>query len=133
MPSIKLTDFLIQISMLLTTLHFIKDREPDEILRIFRKNNGVFKCVFQPADIRSTFSFYLDRDMLSEYVLGTLRLIAEDDVDPYHELQISTMIHPRILFHVSELSKEEVSDRAWDMITMSWNPTITKNGLSTTQ
>ena len=116
--------------MLVTTLHFIKNGEPDEILRIYRKNYDSFKCVFQPADIRSTFTFYLTREAMSDYIPETIQMVAEDDVDPYEQVQVSTMIHPRILFHVSDLSKPEVRERLWAMIILSWNSSITKNGLS---
>lgn len=117
----------------MTTLHFIKQGESDEILRIYKRNNDHFKCVFQPGDIRSTFTFVVNRKMLTDYLLGTIRAVAEDDVAPYDEVQLSTMIHPRILFHVSELAKEDVSDRLWDMITLSWTVNITKNELSNTR
>lgn len=117
--------------MLTTTLHFIKQGDADEILRIYKRNNDCFKCVFQPADINSTFTFVVDRKMLTDYLLGTIRAVSEDDVAPYEEVQVSTMVHPRILFHVSDLAREEVSDRLWDIITFSWIP-ITKNELSNT-
>ncbi len=126
-------DYPIELGMLVTTLHFIRNGDPDEILRIFRKGPDSFKCVFQPGDVRASFSFYLDRESLREYVLGTISMVAEDDMDPYEEVQVSTMIHPRIIFHVSDLSKEEVSDRMWDMIVFSWNQSIVKNELSTNQ
>jgi hypothetical protein len=116
--------------MLVTTLHFIKNDEPDEILRIYRKNYDSFKCVFQPGDIRSTFTFYLTREAMNEYINETIQMVAEDDVDPYEQVQVSTMIHPRILFHVSDLTKAEVRERVWGMIVMSWNSSLVKNGLS---
>lgn len=132
-PNVEFRGWTLQTSMLTTTLHFIKEGERDEILKIFMRNSDCFKCVFQPSDIRSTFTFHLNRTMLTEYLLGTIKMVSEDDVDPYDQVQVSTMIHPRILFHVSDLSKDEVSDRMWDMIIMSWNSTITKNGLSSNQ
>ena len=119
--------------MLVTTLHFIRNGEKDEVLRIFRRNNDHFKCVFQPSDIKSTFSFHVTRDMLVDYVTGTIEMVVRDDVDPYEQVQVSTMIHPRILFHVSDLEKEEVRGRMWDMIRMSWNQTLVKNELSSSQ
>lgn len=131
MLSVEFRDWATQRSMLVTTLHFIKDGDQDEILKIFRKNGDDFKCVFQPSDLRSAFSFHLNRRTLIDYVLDMIDMVAKDDVDPYEQIQVSTMIHPRILFHVSELSKEEVSERMWDMIKLSWSPAITKNGLST--
>lgn len=67
---------------------------------------------------------------MSDYIPETIQMVAEDDVDPYDQIQVSTMIHPRILFHVSELSKADVRERLWGMIILSWNTTITKNGLS---
>ena len=118
--------------MLTTTLHFIKHGESDEILRIYKRNTDNFKCVFEPGDIRSTFTFVVNRKMLTDYLLATIRAVAEDDVAPYDEVQVTTMVHPRILFHVSELAKEEVSDRLWDIITFSWIPMV-KNELSDTR
>jgi hypothetical protein len=119
--------------MLVTTLHFIRSGEKDEILRIFRRNNDCFKCVFQPSDVKSAFSFHLNRDMLIDYVTGTIEMVVCDDVDPYEQVQVSTMIHPRILFHVSDLEREEVRSRMWDMLRMSWNQTLVKNELSNTR
>lgn len=67
---------------------------------------------------------------MNEYINETIQMVAEDDVDPYEQVQVSTMIHPRILFHVSDLTKAEVRERVWGMIVMSWNSSLVKNGLS---
>jgi len=62
-------------------------------------------------------------------------MVAEDDVDPYDKVQVTTNIHPRILFHVSDIvdPDSESYDRMWDMLIFAWATPITKNELSSTQ
>jgi len=133
MKRVEFRDWTVQLDMLVTTLHFIRNGERDEVLKIFRKNNDCFKCVFHPSDIKTTFSFHLTRELLVDYVTGTLEMVVRDDADPYENVQVSTMIHPRILFHVSDLEGEEVRSRMWDMLRMSWNQALVKNELSPNQ
>lgn len=74
------------------------------------------------------YEFYLTKYALFEYIRSTLRMVAEDDIDPYEQVQVSTMIHPRILFHVSDITKPDTYERMLDMIEFGCNCMITKNG-----
>lgn len=116
------------LSMLVLTLHFIRNNERDEVLKVFRKRMNTFKCCFYPSDIPSCYEFYLTKYALFEYIRSTLRMVADDDIDPYEQVQVSTMIHPRILFHVSDINKPETYERMLDMIEFGCNCMITKNG-----
>ena len=117
------------------TLHFIRKDDEDEVLKVYKRNNDHFKCCFFPAGLRSSFTFNLTKNMLIEYIRGTLRMVAEDDMDPYDKVQVTTNIHPRILFHVSDIIDvdSEAYDRMWDMLTFAWNMNVTKNELSPTE
>jgi hypothetical protein len=119
--------------MLNATFHFIRTNEPDEVLKIFKIDDDTFRCVFQPGDIRASYSFRLTRYVLLRYLTTTLQAVINDDVDPYEQVQLSTMIHPRILFHVIDLEKEETFDRLWLMLVNSLDYDIVKNGLSSNQ
>lgn len=114
--------------MLVLTLHFIRPSERDEVLKVFRKRMNEFKCCFSPADMQSSYEFYLTKEALFTYIHSTLQVVAQDDMDPYEEVQVSTMVHPRILFHVSDIMKPEAYGRMLNMIEFGCNCMITKNG-----
>jgi len=119
--------------MLITKFHFIRDKEPDEILKIYKINSDLFRCVFYPGDLPYSYSFRVNRSFLMDYVRTTLGSVVNDDVDPYHQVQLTTMIHPRILFHVMDLTNDETYERLQEMFTESVNLPIVKNGLSSTE
>lgn len=119
--------------MLIFTIHFIQEREPDEILKVYKLANDMFKCDFYPSDVNYRYTFKLNRSFLLDYIGGTLEMVAHDDMDPYEQVQITTFIHPRILFHVADLSKPGTYQRMLRMLTMTMNTPILKNGLSTTR
>jgi hypothetical protein len=110
--------------------HFIREREEDEVLKIYKLSPTLFRCDFYPSDIRAKYTFKVTRNILIDYISNTLRLVSNDDMDPYDMVQVSTMIHPRILFHVSDLSKTDTYDRLWSMILSSVDIHAMKNGLS---
>lgn len=119
--------------MLIATIHFLRTNEADEILKIFKVNSDSYKCTFFPGELRAHYSFRQDKRTVLDYIDTTLRAVVNDDVDPYEQVQISTMIHPRILFHVIDLEKAETYERLWDILTSAFSFPIVKNGLSGNQ
>lgn len=57
-------------------------------------------------------------------------LVAKDDLDPYDFVQISTMVHPAIMFHVSDLANEDTWERIWTLTVSLMNTSISKKELS---
>ena len=115
------------------TFHFIRNNEPDEILKVFKVGSNLYKCAFIPGNVKSSYSFKVTKSQLLDYVDTMLRAVVKDDVDPYEQVQVSTMIHPRILFHVSDMTSLQTVDRAWEMFISVINFPIVKNGLSSNQ
>lgn len=116
--------------MPIVTLYFIRSNEPDEVLKISRIAPHLYKCVFCPADLPSRYSFTANRCVLMHYLRTTLNMVVQDDVDPYEQVQISTVIHPRILFGVTDLLDEAVFARLWETLQVALHTTIEKNEMS---
>jgi hypothetical protein len=117
--------------MFCVILHFIRRGHRDEVLKISRVGRRLYRCSFFPSDLESSYSFVLNRrELLNYYITDTLRMVSNDDMDPYDEIQVSTVMHPAILFHSSELSKEDVFDRVYSMIDLAIRTPLEKNGLS---
>lgn len=95
-------------------MHFVYGdrKEKDDILRVYRStfDNDYFKVTFTgnegTADAKS-YSTYMSESRLLRHIdtiLDTLRL----DHVPFEEVQVTTPIHPIVMYHVSQLDNLDV-------------------------
>jgi hypothetical protein len=98
----------------LFSLHFIyADRkEKDDILRVFRSTfdtdyfNVTFTTTGDVGDSRAYSTYMTESRVLRhiDTILDSLRL----DLVPFEEVQVTTPIHPVVMYHVSQLDNLDV-------------------------
>lgn len=104
------------------TLNIIKDGEVrDEMIHIVDAEHD-FLVVLAPNDVDRTYKFHLSRSSVMDYVHDLLRSLSADH-DPFDTFQVTTAIHPAILFHVLDIDKN--AHLIKDMIYMALNTRIT--------
>lgn len=117
-------------SMLLLVLHFIKNGRRDDLIKIYKLSSNEYRWVFYPNDMSQSYAFRTHKSMICKHIQDTLALVSKDDMDPYDYVQISTMLHPAIMFHVSDLTNEDTLERIWTLTVSLMNIPITKKELS---
>jgi len=98
----------------LFTLHFIyADRkEKDDILRVFRSTfdtdyfNVTFTTTGNEGDSRA-YSTYMTESRVLRHIDTILDALRLDQV-PFEEVQVTTPIHPIVMYHVSQLDNLDV-------------------------
>jgi len=101
-------------SVCLFSLHFIyADRkEKDDILRVFRSTfdteyfNVTFTTTGNEGESRA-YSTYMTESRLLRHIDTILDSLRLDQV-PFEELQVTTPIHPIVMYHVSQLDNLDV-------------------------
>lgn len=97
--------------MLLATLHIISaNNQPDDIIYI-RSSSELHRnrlmVTFRPGDSGcAKTSFFMPGYRVLDYVDDILQSLRRD-ADPFEEVQITTRIHPAVLFHVSQLDDRD--------------------------
>jgi hypothetical protein len=98
----------------LFSLHFIyADRkEKDDILRVFRSTfdtdyfNVTFTTTGHGGDSRA-YSTYMTESRLLRHIDTIMDSLRLDQV-PFEEVQVTTPIHPIVMYHVSQLDNLDV-------------------------
>lgn len=95
------------------TIHFTRpNNRPDDILYILQMDvPNIYHLIFKPKEyVRARNEFYMNTNDLLMYIRNLLSTL-EHDTEPYENVQLTTAIHPAILFHVSDMDKFEVRDK----------------------
>jgi hypothetical protein len=95
------------------TIHFTRpNNQPDDILYIHQMDvPNIYHLIFKPKEyVRARNEFYMNTNDLLMYIRNLLSTL-EHDTEPYENVQLTTAIHPAILFHVSDMDKFEVRDK----------------------
>lgn len=94
--------------MLLASLYIISaDNRPDDVIRIQTTTSRRLMVVFEPGEpgCKKTI-FFMNSHCVMSYIDDILQSMRMD-IDPFEELQVTTRIHPSVLFHVSDLDKRD--------------------------
>ena len=101
------------------TLRFLRanstSSDQDDVLRISDDCDGMYRVSFCALGMKKTSVFYLDRDDTLDYVSTILKTLTYDTA-PFHEVQVDTIIHPSILYHVSDLDNRETRNLILDTL-----------------
>lgn len=103
----------LEIMVLKATIHFTRRNNlPDDILHIDSTDiQNLYHLIFKPKEFaRVRNEFYMNANELLTYIRNLLSTL-EHDTDPYENVQLTTAIHPAILFHVGDMDKYEVRDK----------------------
>lgn len=104
-----------------------KTGEGDDILKIYEDELYVemYRLVYEAPDIRKKNQFYLSRHLVGNYISDFLTSL-RDDSDPFEYIQLSTVIHPTVLYHISDLERPATRHLIDDMITMAMRTPVEK-------
>lgn len=120
--------------MLKTVLHFITKSNEDDILRIFDDDthDDMFRVVFKPHDIIGGCNeMYLSYKDLQDYVSTILKSLERDN-DPFEYVQITTPMHPTVLYHVCELEDTNTRWHVEDMVFLACRKSIWRRAVKRT-
>lgn len=90
--------------MIKATLFFTKKNDTDDIITI-RSSEVVpdlYSVRFETPDMKTAKKFMISGDRVLDYVEDILYSLSRD-TDPFEHIQLSTSIHPSVMYHVSDL------------------------------
>lgn len=96
--------------MLRLKLYFIySDNRKDDTISIHSTPSGsCFRVIMRPSEYEETqFETYMNLDKVLDYIHNSLKSL-QYDVDPYEQVQITSMMSPTVLYHVADMSSEEI-------------------------
>lgn len=99
--------------MLKVTIHVQRkdstSAEQDDIIRFYEDDEyrDTVLITYSTPDLRKAVSFYLPIPKAVQYLSDTLKTFRHD-ADPFEYVQVSTQIHPSVLYHVSDLDCADV-------------------------
>lgn len=94
----------------------LDDRNQDDTICIYDTENDTFRIVYHCSDYtQRQRQFYLTRHATLNYIEDLLRSM-KYDTEPFQYIQISTEMHPSVLYHGIDLEKIAVRRLIIDMI-----------------
>jgi hypothetical protein len=91
-----------------TTLRFLRSGESyenDDVIKIYSTRvPDTFRVVYTPADSTtdSVYTAFMSRGSVLSYITDILKSM-KYDVDPFDRIQISTDLHPSIMYSASDM------------------------------
>ena len=110
--------------MLKATIHIIrKDGNTagdDDIIRFYDDDEyrDMIRIKYSTPDLAKDTSFYLSVPNTLVYLNDTFKTFRHDS-QPFEYVQVSTSMHPSVLYHVSDLDKPEVRYLIEDTVEMA--------------
>lgn len=95
------------------TIRFLRKQSSpaseDDILNVVEDTTSdtYYRLTFRPWDLKKAAEFYLDTEDTLDYIRTLLRTLTYDTT-PFEEIQVDTVIHPSILYHVSDLDNYDI-------------------------
>jgi hypothetical protein len=79
--------------------------ENDDVIHMYEddEHRDMIRIVYSTPELKKATEFYLTIPQTLQYVSDTLRTMVYD-AQPFEHVQVSTVLHPSVLYHVSELS-----------------------------
>lgn len=89
----------------------------DDILRVYEDDTylEMYRLVYETPELSRVQEFYMSRHLVIEYLSDFVSALRYDS-DPFENIQVSTAIHPSVLYHVSDLDSPRVRDLILDTI-----------------
>ena len=108
-------------NMLRSRIFIVKNldnRQEDDTITIYavKDSSDLFRVVYHSSDYsRKQNQFYLSKNSILNYIEDLLRSLKYDS-EPFEYVQISTEMHPSVLYHAMDLEKLCVRNLIVDMI-----------------
>lgn len=106
--------------MLKATLYIQRSRDEedrDDVVKIYDVGaaSDIYRVVYSTPETTKATQFYTSRDALSAYIVDLLSSLRYD-TDPFEYVQVTTAIHPSVVYHVSDLDNPSVRHLIEDLI-----------------
>ena len=98
--------------MLKVTLHIQRANAPsseDDVIYMYDDDEfrDMVRIVYSTPDWKKSSEFFLPITKAVDYIHTTLKTLTHDS-QPFEYLQVTTSIHPSVLYHVADLDDSEV-------------------------
>jgi hypothetical protein len=112
-----------QNKMLKATLYIQRKEgtsDTDDVIYLHESSmlHDTVEIVYQSPDLRKAKKVILSTSKAMAYVNHILKSLCHD-MEPFEYVQVSTMIHPSVLYHVSDMDNREVRYLIEDMVEMA--------------
>jgi hypothetical protein len=89
----------------------------DDVIRIYENDrySELYQIVYSTPEWKKEVRFHMGRHLITNYI-GDLLKSFNHDTDPFDYIQISTSIHPSVMYHISDLGNPEVRHLIEDMV-----------------
>jgi len=115
--------------MLKATLYVQRTNAPsvdnDDIIRLYDddENRDMVRVVYSTPELRKGTAIYVPAPKAMAYIGDLLKTLRHDS-QPFEYVQVTTAIHPSILYHVSEMDSCEVRHLIEDTVEMALRSTV---------
>lgn len=115
------------------TLHFVTKTNEDDILRIFDDDThcDLYRVVFKAHDMPGVNEMSLDYADLQDYISTILKSLERDN-DPFEYVQVTTPVHPSVIYHTCELEDHTIRWHVEDMVFLACRKPIRHRGIKRT-
>ena len=81
-----------------------RSSEDDDIIRMYDDDEyrDMIRIVYSTPELKKGFEFYMTVPQTLQYLSDTLKTLSHD-AQPFEHVQVSTSLHPSVLYHVSDL------------------------------
>lgn len=110
--------------MLKVTIHIQRKNssgvQTDDIIRMYDDDEfrDMVRITYSSPELKKATEFYLPIPKALLYLSDTLKTFRHD-ADPFEYVQVSTQLHPAVLYHVSDLDCCEVRHLIEDTVEMA--------------
>jgi hypothetical protein len=86
-----------------------KGTEKDDIIRIYEDEEyeEMFRVLYTPSGAKKASQFFFTRSKVLDYI-SDLIISLEYDTDSCDWVQVDTVIHPSVMYHVSDLANSSI-------------------------
>lgn len=104
----------------IVTIFLTTQNEGDDIIRISHDDayRSVNAIEYRANDVSSSYKFYLSETATMDYLSDIFKSL-DRDTDPFINVQVSTVMHPSIMYDVNDLADNDVRWQLEDMILMA--------------
>lgn len=89
----------------------------DDVIRIYENQRypELYQIVYSTPEWKKEVRFHMGRHLVGNYINDLLKSL-NYDTDPFEYIQVSTSIHPSIMYHISDLENSDVRHLIEDMV-----------------
>lgn len=104
--------------MIKTTLYLTHATNPDDIIFIKEMSTGLYEVSYEPNDSKKHRTFLLSHVDTMSYISDILKSL-DHDSDPFDHVQVTTAIHPTIMYNAADFVDIRVRHHVEDMVNMA--------------